>query len=99
MLCDRGGMTRDICSSGAFILAETVPPASCSIGLDVYLPSPDPGGRKLQLHGEGKVVRVEQQGQNKSGFAAEAMFQTELLPIDLTTSRAGETQDESEYRN
>jgi PilZ domain len=75
-LQERSGTTRDICMAGAFIVAETVPPAGARVGVDIYLPA-EISGKGLELHGEGKVVRVENAGQSASGFAADVVFQVQ----------------------
>jgi len=61
--------------AGAFIEASMVPHLGAPIGVDIYLPI-DVGGKIVELHGEGKVARVEAPGQTGSGFVAEVMFQT-----------------------
>jgi hypothetical protein len=74
-LHDQSGTTRDVSMAGAFIVADTVPSLGATVGVDIYLPY-DKTGRIVELHGEGKVSRVEGAGRTSSGFAAEVMFQT-----------------------
>jgi hypothetical protein len=71
------GLTRDISSRGVFISCEAVPPLGAHLELDVYLPSPSGSLSSAQLHGEGTVLRVEQETAAGKGFAAEVIFQTE----------------------
>ncbi len=75
-LHDRWGTTRDVSMAGAFIVADMVPHLGAPVGVDIYLPV-DVSGGSLELHGEGKVARVEGSGQTGSGFAAEVIFQTQ----------------------
>src|ERR1700753_1705852 len=75
-LRERSGTTRDVSMVGAFIVADVVPPLGAPVGVDIYLPA-DVSGRVVELHGEGKVARVEASGETGSGFAAAAMFQTQ----------------------
>jgi hypothetical protein len=75
ILQERMGVTRDICSTGGFVLADAHPPGGAHVEVDVYFPLSDM--KIVQLHGDGKVVRLERQENVISGFAAELAFQTE----------------------
>ena len=68
------GTTRDVAMAGAFIMADTVPPLYAAVSVDIYCPV-GMNGKIVELHGEGKVTRVEGSRQSISGFAAEVMFQ------------------------
>jgi hypothetical protein len=70
------GAIRDISDTGFFVTAEVVPPPGAHLDVDVYLPSLEPGGGAVQLHGEGTVVRVERKPESTKGFAAAVAFQT-----------------------
>jgi hypothetical protein len=72
---DRSGTTRDVSMAGAFIVSDGGPHPGAPVGVDIYLPV-DTSGKIVELHGEGKVTRVEGFGETSSGFAAEVMFQT-----------------------
>jgi hypothetical protein len=72
---DHSGTTRNVSMAGAFIAADISPLPGAPIGVDIYLPV-DVSGRTVELHGEGKVARVDGPGLTGSGFAAEVMFQT-----------------------
>lgn len=74
-LQDRLGVTRDICVTGVAIVSDVAPPQGSAVELDVYFPA-NAVGRAVQLHGEGKVTRVERQQETTIGFAAEVNFQT-----------------------
>jgi hypothetical protein len=78
ILQERSGTTRDMCMAGAFIVSETVPPTGARVGVEVYLPA-EVGSCGLELHGEGRVVRVEHPAQSGSGFATQVVFQTQPL--------------------
>ena len=71
------GTTRDISAIGVFVAAECAPSPGLHIELDVYLPAVSGRPRSVQLHGEGKVLRVEGRKGAPTGFAAEVLFQTE----------------------
>jgi hypothetical protein len=70
------GTTLDISSHGVFVVVTPPPPAGVHLELKVYLPSASGAPKSVQLHGEGKVVRVGRKGR-ELGFAAEVIFQTE----------------------
>jgi hypothetical protein len=74
ILQERTGTTRDICSTGSFVVSDTVPPPGAQVEIDVYLKA---SAKVVQLRGEGRVVRIEGQQQAASGFAAELAFETE----------------------
>jgi len=71
------GTTRDISHRGAFIFSKSLPSPGAYLEVDVYLPSVGLTPRSVQLHGEGRVLRVSQVGTDQSGFAAEVLFHTE----------------------
>jgi hypothetical protein len=61
--------------AGVFIEADLVPYLGAPVGVDIYLPV-DVSGKSVELHGEGRVARIEGSGQTAAGFVAEVMFQT-----------------------
>ena len=71
------GTTRDISIRGVFIVAQSPPPPGVLLELDVYLSSLSGTPKSVQLHGEGKVIRVSGRQEPEPGFAVEATFQTE----------------------
>jgi hypothetical protein len=71
------GTTRDISVRGVFVVTKSPPPPGVLLELDVYPPSPNGVPKSMRLHGEGKVIRVSARQGPESGFAVEAMFQTE----------------------
>ncbi len=74
-LQERLGVTRDICVTGVAVVSDAAPPQGSAVELDVYFPA-KAIGKAVQLHGEGKVTRVERQQETTIGFAAEVNFQT-----------------------
>ncbi len=71
------GATQDISARGVFVLCTSGPPVGGHIELDVYLPALSGAPRSVQLHGEGKVLRVDREDGRRWGFAAEVAFQAE----------------------
>jgi len=84
------GKTRDISARGIFVVCGYGPPPGAHIELDVYLPSISGAPKTVQLHGEGKVLRVDREGDAIKGFAANVDFQTETS--DGTTVLNARTQ-------
>lgn len=76
-LQDGEGTTHDIGARGVFVVCNCSPPLGGHIELDIYLPAPSGAPRSVQLHGEGKVLRVDRADGVSNGFAAEVVFQTE----------------------
>jgi len=71
------GTTRDISATSAFVVTHTLPPTGVQLQVDVHLSSVEAGSKGAQLHGEGKVIRVERRNIHNEGFAAEVVFQAE----------------------
>jgi hypothetical protein len=76
MLQEAEGATRDISLRGIFIFADLTPQPESYVEVDVYLPSVTGSPRAVLLHGEGKVLRLEERSGAVQGFAAEVVFQT-----------------------
>ena len=83
------GTIRDISDRGVFVTGYVVPPVGARLDVDVYLSSLEEGGANVHLHGEGTVVRVEQESESTKGFAATLAFQTEAgsAPIVINPKR------------
>lgn len=62
------GVAQDISAGGLFIISPGWPWVGTFAVVDIQLPSRGPFAQQLQLHGNGRVVRVVQDGA-KSGFA------------------------------
>lgn len=62
------GVSYNISANGLFVVSQNWPWAGASATLEIQLPSRTPLAQELQLHSEGRVVRVVQDGSN-SGFA------------------------------
>jgi hypothetical protein len=71
------GMARDISMRGILVITAELPDLGAYMELDVYLPPIGRRGRTFKLHGEGKVLRIEQRKGGIEKFAAEVFFQTE----------------------
>lgn len=65
------GVTRDISSSGAFIVTTNCPPARAAIQIEFFLPPLRGTAAAVRLRAEALVLRVEQAllGDQQSGFA------------------------------
>jgi hypothetical protein len=72
------GTTLDISTTGTFIVTDAVPHGGAQLELNVYLPSAERAASTVQLHGEGKVVRLDQRQKSVNGFAAEVTLQAEV---------------------
>lgn len=83
------GTIRDISDRGVFVTGYVVPPVGARLDVDVYLSSLEEGGANVHLHGEGTVVRVDQESESTKGFAATLAFQTEAgsAPIVINPKR------------
>ncbi len=67
------GSTQDISAGGLFVTCEQRPPAGAVANLEIRLPGRRLPGQGLQLHGNGRVVRMVQDGK-RSGFAVASSF-------------------------
>ena len=68
--CEENGTTRDISTTGIYLLAASCPPEGITVQVLVSLPSLHPSRPGWRLETEGKVVRVESRnGGGKGGFA------------------------------
>jgi hypothetical protein len=72
------GLTRDIDTSGAYIIASQPPPIGALVQLDIMLPNL-PGTTGVHLTGEGVVLRVDPRSPKRastseSGFAVSMQF-------------------------
>lgn len=70
------GTTRDISSSGVFVITDLAPRPGGRLELEIYLRPTGRESKFVRFHGEGKVIRTIEKGL-ESGFAAEVLFQTE----------------------
>jgi hypothetical protein len=62
------GVTRDVSSSGLFIMASTAPPLNSQMRFEIHLPEIGTTAPELRICGEGEVCRVEMSDGAK-GFA------------------------------
>jgi hypothetical protein len=70
------GITRDISSYGVFIHADCVPLPGDSVQVIVNMPPVQDDRAGAQLYGKGVAIRVEPDGNQPAGFAAEVVFQS-----------------------
>jgi hypothetical protein len=73
------GVTRDISQTGVFVETAECPPAGTPVQMTVSLPRLGGDGSGMKLHGEGVVVRVEDNNTAKTktlgkSFAASVRF-------------------------
>jgi hypothetical protein len=71
------GTIRDISDRGVFVTGESVPERGAHIAMEVYFSFSEGSGARVQLHGEGTVVRVDKAAGYAKGFAATVVFQAE----------------------
>jgi hypothetical protein len=76
------GITRDISNTGVMIMSEECPSVGVRVQMSVFVPRRQESRNHLELHGEGRVVRVEEtsatpQGESTKGFAASVQFYPE----------------------
>src|SRR5690349_20435365 len=69
------GITRDISTSGAFVLAQIHPPLGTQTEVEISLPNLDGTGTGAHLFGVGPVIRAEHMNTNEAGFALLAQFE------------------------
>lgn len=86
------GLTHDISNNGVLIMTADCPPPGVHIQMTIFVSRRHDETRRLELHGEGTVVRVlNKRGSTETndisnGFAATAQFYPEL-PNDAELGR------------
>jgi multidrug efflux pump subunit AcrA (membrane-fusion protein) len=65
------GLTRDISVTGLFVFTTSPPPLESTVKLKAFLPPGSSALPPLQIHGQGRVVRVDAAhgGEPRAGFA------------------------------
>jgi hypothetical protein len=76
------GITRDVTTSGAYVVADEMPSVGSLVQLEIALPKVAKSPSGMCLHGEGTVLRIEfagykKAGAGKCGFAAAMQFYPE----------------------
>jgi phage terminase large subunit-like protein len=76
------GITRDVNTAGAYIVADELPPVGALVQLEIALPKMAKSPSGMCLHGEGIVLRTEfdgykSAGAGRGGFAAAMQFYPE----------------------
>jgi hypothetical protein len=82
------GVTRDINTSGVYVVTDAVPPVGARVQLEIVLPKLADDSPGMHLQGEGIVFRCEFQEAGKSGFAASAQFYPEGTESVLSQLKA-----------
>jgi hypothetical protein len=88
------GTTRDVSGDGVFVLANRCPPLGVRIDLKINLPRPSGIGIGVRLNGEGRVLRVEEDGEGEMrGFAASVSFSPYSIEEDNPSRLSPGTKD------
>ena len=68
------GVTRDVSSSGAFIVTTSCPPARAAVRVELFLPPLHGTVATARIRAEALVLRVERTpaGEKQSGFAVDS---------------------------
>lgn len=86
------GVTRDINTSGVYVLTDALPPVGARIQIEIVLPKLAGTSPGMRLTGEGVVLRREGEsakiaGATERGFATSAQFYPETTDAALTQLR------------
>ena len=68
------GVTRDINTSGIYVLTDAMPPIGARLQMEIVLPKLVDTSPGMHLQGEGVVLRCEYGDDSRRGFAASAQF-------------------------
>ena len=71
------GVTRDISTSGVYVVTTALPPVGAKVQMEILLPRLVQAGQGIHLTGEGVVLRSEPCGsksKSEGGFAAAVHF-------------------------
>jgi hypothetical protein len=82
------GVTRDINTSGVFVVTDSVPPVGARVQMEIVLPKLADDSPGMHLQGEGVVLRCEYRDAGKCGFAASAQFYPEATEAVLSQFKA-----------
>ena len=81
------GVTRDINTSGAYVITNELPPLGARVLMDILLPKLTLAGNGMHMTGEGVVIRVDLSAGKDSGacggFAASLQFYPEKSELVL----------------
>lgn len=83
------GVTRDINTSGVYVLTDAMPPVGARVQIEIVLPKLAGSSPGMRLTGEGVVLRREANGNKgvgttEPGFAASAQFYPEATDAVLS---------------
>ena len=82
------GVTRDINTSGVYVVTDAIPPVGARVQMEIVLPKLMDASPGMHLEGDGIVLRCENGGATKCGFAASAQFYPEATDAVLSLLRA-----------
>jgi hypothetical protein len=82
------GLTRDINTSGVFVVTDAIPPVGARVQMEIVLPKLKDAGPGMRLEGEGIVLRCNRGDAAKCGFAASVQFYPEATDAVLSQLRA-----------
>ena len=68
------GVTRDINTSGIYVLTDAMPPIGARLQMEIVLPKLADTSPGMHLQGEGIVLRCEYGDDSRRGFAASGQF-------------------------
>lgn len=85
--CGRG-VTRDINTSGVYVVTDALPPVGARVQIEIVLPKLANASPGMHLEGEGIILRCESGDATKFGFAASAHFYPEATDAVLSQLRA-----------
>jgi hypothetical protein len=80
------GVTVDISTCGAFVMADTPPPVGARIQVEIVLPGLEDSSPGMLFSGEGHVLRVERK-EARIGFAAALQLCLEASDQSLLADR------------
>jgi hypothetical protein len=80
------GVTVDISTCGAFVMADTHPPVGARVQVEIVLPGLEDSSPEMLFSGEGHVLRVERK-EARIGFAAALQFCLEASDESLVAAR------------
>ena len=78
------GITRDINTFGVYVQTDAIPPVGARVQMDIVLPKLEQSINRIQLHGEGVVLRCDRGHAHQCGFSASVQFHAETADLELS---------------
>jgi hypothetical protein len=78
------GVTRDINTFGVYVETDAIPPVGARVQMEIVLPKVAESSNRMQLHGEGVVLRCDRGRAHQCGFAASAQVHPETADVVLS---------------